>query len=225
MIFLSVFLFSMIARAETGPTTFPVFLRQGFSCVLEFDSAPKRIVVGDLQSFQVEKMDRSLVVRSLTAYATSNMFVYFDAGDPRLFVLTASEDAEPTLYRKFESPKLTENKLTPSRVNTRTAFEGARLISAKFDAKKDYLTVDAELSAGNKSALRPEWELIRLTFDNTKISPVKSWSERKEIQRDSKVKVRFIFAKPNVPKNLSALKIIIPLNGQESPILLNLGGK
>jgi len=220
-----IFFISRLAIADSTPISFPLFLRQGFSCVLEFESAPKRVVVGDQQSFQVEKMERSLVVRSLTAYASSNMFVYFDSGDPRLFVLTASEDAEPTLYRKFENLKIVEKKIEAPKVVTKATVDGARLVSAKFDAKKDYLTVDAELSAGGKGAIRPEWELARLKFGDTVLKPTKTWAERKEVQRDSKVKARFIFAKPNIPKNLSTTKLVLPVARQAIPISISLGGK
>ena len=97
-------LFPMLAFAAAPPTPFPVFLKSGFSSVLDFEEAPTRVVLGDAQSFQVEKFERSLVVRALTPYASSNMFVYFRSAEPRLFVLTASEDAEPTYYKKFEEP-------------------------------------------------------------------------------------------------------------------------
>jgi hypothetical protein len=214
-----------LVDAVGSPTAFPLFLRQGFSCVLEFESTPTRVVVGDLQSFQVEKMEQSLVVRARTSYATSNMFVYFDKGEPRLFVLTASEDAEPTLYRRFESIKVTEKKVDAPKLITRVTVDNIRLSSARFDIKKDYLTVEVEISAGSKSPIRPTWNLARLKFGDSVIAPTKTWAERKEIQRDSKVKARFIFTKPNVPKNLDATKLILPLNGQATPLSLNLGGK
>ena len=86
------------------PIPFPVFLRAGFSTVLEFDDAPVKVVLGDPNSFHLEKLDKSLVLQTLAPYATTNMFVYFKKLEPRLFVVTASEDAEPTYYRKFETP-------------------------------------------------------------------------------------------------------------------------
>src|SRR5476651_1017859 len=97
---------SLVATgAEVTPIApimpFPVFLKAGFSSVLEFEEVPVRVVLGDGQSFQVEKVERSLVVRTLSPYAASNMFVYFKDTAPRLFVLTASEDANPTYYKKF----------------------------------------------------------------------------------------------------------------------------
>ena len=216
------FVESVLANAALTP--FPLFLRQGFSCVLEFDSAPKQVVVGDQQNFQVEKMERSLVIRSLATQATSNMFVYFDSGEPRLFVLKAAEDAEPTLYRKFDTEKKSAEKKLPAQ-KAKIAREGIFLISAKFDPKKDYLTVDVGVSAGSKSFLQPIWEAVRLKFSDTNIVPNKTWAERKEVQRDSKVKARFIFTKPNVPKDLSTTSLIVPLSGRTTPLSLNLGGK
>lgn len=220
----SLLLLSVPAEASQSPTSFPLFLRQGFSCVLEFDSAPKRVVIGDLQSFQVEKMEKSLVVRSLVAYASSNMFVYFETGDPRLFVLTASEDAEPTLFQKFESIKLPEKKVEVPKVSAKAIQEGIQLTSAKFNAQKDYLTVDARITAGSSGVIKPNWDLVRLKGGEVTVAPIKIWAERKEIQRDASLKVRFIFAKPNVRKDLKAVKLILPLHGRTTPFSLNLGG-
>lgn len=212
------------AEASLPPTSFPLFLRQGFSCVLEFDSVPKRVVIGDLQSFQVEKMEKSLVVRSLVAYASSNMFVYFESGDPRLFVLTASEDAQPTLFQKFESIKVPEKKIE-AKVTARVGQEGIQLISAKFNAQKDYLTVDARITAGSAAAIKPTWELVRLKSGDATAAPIKTWAERKEIQKDANLKARFIFAKPNVRKDLKDVKLILPIQARATPFSLNLGGK
>lgn len=223
---LFVFLFlSIPAEASQPPTSFPLFLRQGFSCVLEFDSVPKRVVIGDLHSFQVEKMEKSLVVRPLVSYATSNMFVYFETGDPRLFVLAASEDAEPTLFQKFESIKVPEKKVEGSKVVARPVRERIQLISAKFNAQKDYLTVDARITAGSASAIKPSWHLVRLKGGEVTVAPLKTWAERKEIQRDATLKARFIFAKPNVRKDLKDVKLTLPIQGRTTPFFLNLGGK
>lgn len=221
----SFLLLSIPAEASQAPTSFPLFLRQGFSCVLEFESAPKRVVIGDLQSFQVEKMEKSLVVRSLTAYASSNMFVYFETGDPHLFVLTASEDAQPTLFHKFESTKLPEKKAESPKALARPGLEGIQLVSAKFNAQKDYLTVDARITAGSAGAVKPKWDLVRLRSGEVTAVPIKTWAERKEIQKDANLKARFVFAKPNVRKDLKDVKLILPIQGRTTPFSLNLGGK
>ncbi len=219
------FLFGVPAEAAVPPTSYPLFLRQGFSCVLEFDKAPKRVVIGDLQSFQVEKMETSLVVRALVPYASSNMFVYFESSEPRLFVLSASEDAEPTLYRKFESPKVQEPKLERPKIVAVARSEGFRVVSANFDKKKDYLTIEAQLSAGNSAPLKPIWDLVRLKSGETAIAPLKTWAERKEVMKDSTVRARFIFAKPNVKRDLKDVRLVLPIHGRTNPFSLLMGGK
>lgn len=221
------FLFALLSipgEAALPPVSYPLFLKQGFSCVLEFDKVPKRVVIGDLQSFQVEKMENSVVVRAITAYASSNMFIYFDTGEPRLFVLTASEDAEPTLYRKFETPKPPEVKATPSTLPSAGKGSGIFLVSAKFDARKDYLTVDARIVAGGGGAIRPDWSLARLKYGDSVLAPMKAWAERKEVQKDSGIRARFIFAKPNVRRDLKDSKLVLPVPGRTA-LTLNLGGK
>ena len=214
---------SSIAAGANSPTTFPVFLKMGFSSVLEFDEAPTRVVLGDAQTFQVERLERSLVIRALAPYATSNMFVYFRAEPPRLFVLTSSEDAEPTYYKSFEAPKIkkAESVSEPARPRYPSSA-GTRLLTAQFDDKKDYLTVEVLIAADSKEALRPKWEWVRLIYNRAAISPDKVWAERKEVQKDSRVRARFIFIKPNIPRNLAGTGLVIPLQGQANPLRVTL---
>lgn len=221
-----IFLFPIVAlAASVPPTPFPVFLKAGFSSILEFDDAPTRVVLGDSQSFQVEKLDHSLVIKTLTNYAASNMFVYFKEEEPRLFVLTASEDAQPTYYRKFESPlPLKKEYVAMSPSVRRMLKRPSQILSAQFDAKKDYLTVDAEISADSSGILKPNWSLVRLTFNGSANAPFKLWSERKDIQKDSCVRVRFIFVKPNVPRDLKGAALVIPLLGEARALTLWLRG-
>ena len=221
-------LFPTVAFANAlAPTPFPVFLKIGFSSVLEFEEAPVRVVLGDAQSFQVEKAEHSLVVRTLAPYAASNMFVYFKESEPRLFILTASEDASPTYYKKFESqappkpipkPDVSRSLVIPK--------AGGRILKAEFDTKKDYLTVEFDLAADSKEPVKPNWSWVRLRYNKSAIVPYKLWAERKEIQKDARVKARLIFAKPNVPRNLQDVAVVIPLQGNPTPITLQLrGGK
>lgn len=210
----------------------PLFLKQGFSSIIEFDVNPLKIVIGDNQAFQIEKMDKSLVIRALTSYATSNLFVYFKEAPPKLFTLTVSEDTTPSLYSKFEvvlpkaeSSKFTTEKQSDSLSKPKYKTE-LKLTSAKFDKAKDYLTVDYVISADSTNLLVPKWELIRLAQGDKKIAPYKIWSERQEVQKDSTVKARLIFLRPNIDKSLNQSSIIIPLNGKSDVLNLKLkGGK
>ena len=217
-----------LALASLTPTQqaapMPVFLRLGFSSVLEFEDAPTRVVLGDSQAFQVERLDKSLVLRTLVAYATSNMFAYFKEAPPKLFVLTASEEAEPTYFRKIEVPKAL---LAPPQPTQRAGIVAVKagvsqIVSAIFDPKKDYLTVETKLCADSNGILRPNWNLIRLRYQTGVIVPFKLWAERKEIQKDATVRARFIFAKPNIPRDLTDVALIVPIEGQVTPLSLNL---
>jgi hypothetical protein len=209
------------------PQTFPVFLKQGFSTVLEFENAPKRIVLGDSQNFQVERMEKSLVVRALAPFATGNLFVFFDSGEPRVFVLTASEDAEPTLYRKFEEvkplpPPPQKSLWVRHNNNTNNNERGLVLRSTTFDVKKDYLTLDALITADSSRPLRPEWKKARLKFKSQLMTPTKLWAERKEVQTDSSIRARFIFAKPNLPRDFGGAVLVIPLLGEPKALSVEL---
>ncbi len=211
----------------------PLFLKLGFSSVVEFSENPTRVIVGDSQSFQVEKADKSLVIRTLVSYATTNLFVYFKTAQPKLFTLTASEDANPSLYNKFDltppkpilDEKLSDVKsvITTSTKNTKNIFKsGVKLKSTIFDKSKDYLTIDFLISADGKSLIQPKWDLIRLASGKNKIAPFKVWSERKDIQKDSAIKARLIFLRPDIEKSLKNCYIIIPLKGRSDVFHLNL---
>ena len=212
-------LFPLFSFADTQvpPTPFPVFLREGFSTILEFEEAPSRVVLGDSQSFQIEKLERSIVIKTLEPYAVSNMFVYFKSKTPRLFVLNAAEDAEPTYYKKFETLKPPAPKLITSRLK-RAAF----LRATYFDKKKDHLSVEISITADAAAKILPEWNKVRLLYKDTRTEPKTLWAERKEIQKDSGARARFVFIRPNVPKDLKGVSLVIPIQGQTKPFIVNL---
>lgn len=227
---LSLLLISTTYATEVTNSPFPVFLKLGFSSVLEFDSTPAQVVLGDSASFQVEKLESSLVVRSLTTDAITNMFVYLTNGQVKSFTLTASEDAVPTLISSF---KTIVAKARPSTTKKPTpkgqAYyykKGARLIRAQFDKKKDFLTVEVSISADSKTSITPRWEIVELRHKDLVFKAKTMWAERKVVQKDSTVKARFVFMRPNISSNFSESYIQIPVVGYASPIRLNLkGGK
>ncbi len=201
----------------------PVFLKSGFSSVLEFEETPTKVILGDSQAFQVEKLDRSLVVRTVAPYATSNLFVYFKEAAPKLFVLTAAEDAEPTYFRKFENPTPPQTKESKN-FSVRSIPVVSRVVSANWDAKKDYLTIELILAANSRSLMKPKWDLIRLRHLTNTQAPFKLWSERKEAQKDAAIRARLIFSKPNIPRDLNKALVIVPLEGDSNPLTLSLRG-
>lgn len=210
--------------AQLPPAPLPIFLKEGFSSVLEFEETPTRIVLGDGQMFQVEKMEKSLVIRTLAPFATTNMFVYFQKKEPRLFVLTASEDAQPTFYKSFQEQTPPLKPPAPVPRASPAAPRGARVLSLRFDSKKDYLTIDFAIRAGTDAALRPKWKLSRLQISSSVVAPSKLWAERKEVQKNAEVRARLIFTKPNVPRDLSAATLLVPLEGGIDPIRISLKG-
>jgi hypothetical protein len=225
MLWLKLLLVQTAFAASIGPTPFPIFLKEGFSTILEFEEVPTQVVLGDANLFQVEKLNQSIVIKPLVAYATTNMFVYFKTKEARLFILAASVDAEPTYYKKFESPipRVVEKTETKS-AGSRAIRLGTRITSVAFDAKKDYLTVDLILSAGARARIAPNWDQVRLRFRNKTETPMKLWSERREAQRDSSIRARFVFAKPNVPADLKDVSLVVPVKGDPKAISLALKG-
>lgn len=228
-------LFSLSVCANTLDTALqtphPLFLKQGYSAIIEFSESPIRVVVGDHRSFQVEKMDKSLVVRPLVVSASSNLFVYFKDAPPKLFTLNASDDNTPTLFVRFDLSltkmiqKNTQSTETKNKqpIKTKISYtEGLKLKSAVFDKTKDYLTIDYLISAG-QSKIEPIWEEIFISSAGQKIKPYKIWSERSDIQKDTEVKARLTFLRPDVSKLLKNVSVIVPLKNRIDVLKLNLG--
>ncbi|MBL7557649.1 MAG: hypothetical protein JNM24_17600 [Bdellovibrionaceae bacterium] len=214
-----IIIFSQITfAANATPTTFPVFLKEGFSSILEFEESPTQVVLGDQNLFLVERLGKSIVLKPLTPYATTNMFVYFKAKETKLFILTASEEAEPTFYKKFD-PVVATSPVASAKSNlpVRKYNKGIQIASTNYDAKKDYLTVDFFIAADSTGKVAPRWDLIRLKFKDKMISPSKLWSERREAQRDSRIKARLIFTKPNVSADLKDVSIVVPSKTDSKP--------
>jgi hypothetical protein len=218
LIFFSTFIYA----AEVSSPPFPVFLKTGFSSVIEFEEKPTRIVLGDPNSFQVERLGNSIAVRPLTDYAVSNLFVYFMSTPKKILLLKASEDVEPTFYKKFETimPKVLKVDKPQSTVRKREL----KILSTQFDIKKDYLIVEVALSADRQGKIFPKWEGVRMQSGSSYITPSKLWSERKEVQRDAMTKARFIFIKPNVSKDLKNVSLIVPVKGESNPFVVKLRG-
>lgn len=218
----TMFLSQMAFAMNIGPTPFPVFLKEGFSSILEFEEAPTQVVLGDKNLFQVEKLERSIVIKPLTSYASTNMFVYFKKKEARLFILTASEDNEPTYFKKFTSPTPSRSAAGPSKKVPRVYRRSAVVNKSAFDKKKDFLTVDFEISADSTAKINPDWDRIRLKHKDRYSTPSKLWSQRREVQRDSSIKARLIFTKPNIPYDLKDVSIVVPIKGSTKPFLVNL---
>lgn len=216
------------ARAEVSlPTSIPIFLKQGFSTVLEFREAPTKVVLGDATSFQVEKLDTSIAIKPLAPYATTNMLVYFKNEPMRIFILSAAEEAEPTLFKSFKQNAISISSTpNPSRsvstVRVPKTQTGLTLIAVISDKKKDYVTVDFWVSSSG-GKLIPDWNLVRLNFGSNVSKPSKVWSERREVQSGTHVKARAIFSRPNL--QMKNAMLILPLVGKTKGLMLNVGGK
>jgi|GEM_PF-1287301 len=222
----SVILTQAMAAASMGPTAFPVFLKEGFSSILEFEEAPSQVVLGDQNLFQVERLNRSIVIKPLSPYATTNMFVYFKAKETKLFLLVASEESEPTYYKKFSSvlPPVIAPKKSPTTkiMSQEKNVKEVQLHGMELDKKKDYLTVDFTISSDSSGKIAPSWELVRLKSKDRTIAPLKLWSERREVQRDTRIRARAIFQKPNVSSDLKETSLIVPVKGSTKAMTLNL---
>lgn len=214
-----------VAATSLGPVPFPVFLKEGFSSVLEFEEAPTQVVLGDQNQFQVERLNKSIVIKPLASDAATNMFVYFKTKETRLFLLKASEDAEPTFYKKFESFVSPPVKAGATKSAQRKPPPlGIHISKAAFDKKKDYLTVDFLIAADSSGKIIPSWDQVKLKYKERQLSPSKLWSERREVQSSSAIKARLIFTKPDIPKDFSAVSLVIPLKDSKRTLSAQLKG-
>ena len=219
-------LFSNLAIAvNLPPISSPIFLKEGFSSILQFDEAPREVVLGDQKAFFVQKLSDSLVIKPLMPNAVSDMFVYFPDEPPRLFVLTANNHNAPTFFKEFTSihapptgfmrPKFGRSRIAPARA-LRVYRQMLRVLSAKFSSKKSYLTISAVITANRFRRLKPEWKSVHLEYQGRIILPKKLWSERREIEKDSSIRCRFIFLKPNLSRSMRLVNLVIPLSDKHS---------
>ncbi len=223
MILLFHFIVSLAAQAqESQPMTTPIFVKPGFSSVLEFPSTPTQAVIGDANLFQIERLNRSLVIKSLVLEGQSNLLVYFQSGPPKSFILTASEKSEPTFYKKIGVSVIASPR---TRGVAERNYRATQVISKSFDAKKDYLTIEYILVSASGSKAKPDWENIYLKMKDKKTRSHSSWSERKEVQRDTSVRAKVVFQTPDVPRSLAGVSLVLPMLEGGSPIEFKLGGK
>lgn len=218
LFFIYALLFASMVIADTS-APFPIFLKTGFSSVVEFNESPSQIVLGDTRSFQVEKLNKSLAVRSNISNSQSNMFVYFNGKEPYIFILTSSDDASPTFYKKFDFPV---KKVAPPKpvINYATRKRSIRIVSSVFDSKKDALNVEVLFAADSTAKISPTWEKARIRYKGKEIKPKELWSEREVVQKDSLVKARFAFLRPDIPRSLRDVSFAIPIKESNSIALL-----
>ena len=211
-------LFPRAVRAEIVSAS-PVFLKMGFSTVIEFDLIPIHVVIGDSSSFQVERLKKSIIIKPLVMEGSTNLLVYFKNQRKKLFILRASEDANPNYYKRFNFI------LAAPKAGNKVYFEGIKIISRKFSSKKDYFKLIVQVSAGYAKRVLPIWRKAYLKYNGSVIKPARTWSERKSIQRDSFVFASFLWRLPNIPRNLKGVHLILPVHKRKKPFILNLGKK
>lgn len=214
-----ILILSVLGFASDIKSPFPIFMREGFSTILEFEQTPTKVVLGDQSLFQVEKVDKSIVIRPVAAYASTNMFVYFKESAPKLLLLQASEEFEPLYYKKFESMPPKPIKSTPKAFSS---LNGLNVTSAKFDSKKDYLIVDFEVGGESAGKIVPNWGLLRLVNADKNIKPSKLWSERNQIEPGTRVKGRAEFIRPGIGSKNFVTKLVLPLKSGSHPLTANL---
>lgn len=223
MIILLLVLSSSLAKANETIQSKPIFLKPGFSSVIEFETTPTQVVIGDNSSFQVEKLRKSIVVRPLVDETTTNMLVYFSRSKPMLFILNSSQDSNPTLYRKIASPtKQVKRKVQTKKTKKKRYRRRTFIRKIDFDSKGDRLSITLGMSADWRMPIKPIWKSIKIRTRSKMLVPSKIWSQRKVVQPDSEVFSQFIFIRPGISKSLKDCHIIIPLVGYKKPLILAL---
>lgn len=226
-------LHSLVASnaALSAPAPVPLFLKAGYSSVLEFEEAPARVVIGDAGSFQVERMEKSILVRPVVEEASTNLVVYFKVSGPRMFILKATPDEEPAMYRKYVSVKeapaasiSSKKKLSTGPVHSeiRPAKKMTRVTRATLDQKGDYLIVEASFAAPAITRMSPQWKQSKISYKGKDQKPSKIWAEREVVQPGATIRAKFVFNSPEVPKSLAGVTLSVPVQGKYQAIELKL---
>lgn len=196
-----------VVAAVAGPVApLPVFLKFGFSSVLDFESSPKRVVIGDPLNFQVERAGNSIVMRPLATSAVTNLFVYFEKGEPRQFVLTASEDAEPSMYRKIEREAVLP--VVASKPKTQSAKAPLRAKYRKVSPTE--FEVSLVISGNSARLIDPSWPKIFLQIGGSKKKPIKIWAADRLIRPKNSVAVKLSFEGEVSASALKDANVVVP---------------
>lgn len=215
---LFVFVFTSVAVADPAP--YPIFLKPGFSSVLEFDKAPSKVVLGDAEAFQIERLESSIVIRPKTDDAVTNLFVYFEKVPPKMFLLRSSSEADPALYRKFQAAAPPRGAESPG--SSKAPRRASAIRSVSVDPKKEFVLIEAEFIGTGRSALRPSWNSAKLKIGRNSIAPTKTWVERREIPPGAAVRARFTFEHDRVPEGANGSMLVIPMGGGSEQLILPL---
>ena len=229
---LFIIVISTPALAARPIVAYPLFLKKGYSGVVNFTESPARVVLGDSKLFQIERLKSSLIIRPLFEEATSNLFVFFKTADPKLFLLSAKKDADPNFYLDFDYPvratPVGQYETKPKLFTHSSAGVGFRVIEKNFSDKRDYLLLKVGIRNNDYSLLNPIWDASRLKYKGKFFAPSKVWAERKSIFKSSEVRATFEFTRPGVLESMEGVELVIPLSDSfplNFPLKSSIGGK
>jgi hypothetical protein len=155
LIFLATLLLIFTFQARANPTksislkdnqVTTIKTAPGYSTILQFDSRPLSVILGDQDAFKVEYIGNGLAIKPILKHSRSNLFV-FTVNDRFNFkvVTTSSNDVDYIVQvkKKTESPKKILNK--------RVTSQGIEFIIKKSEIleNKDLL-ISFSISSKNK---------------------------------------------------------------------------
>lgn len=102
----------------------------GYSTLLQFDSRPNQVIVGDQDSFKVEYAGNSIAIKPVLSGVSTNLFIVTDY-DKFNFRISSGQGFEPDyilrVKRKKELPQESSSGLITRMVNASTERSGVAL--------------------------------------------------------------------------------------------------
>ena len=133
----------------------------GIATIIQVPDRPNSVVVGDLEAFKVEYLDRAITIKPLHRGVKSNLYVYTDYRRFNVQLVSGTEEsADYVVY--LENPKTKDDLAKPSLIWTifkgRLASDVLTLETKRLGrAKNGLLIVEFQLRALKHEIVKPEW--------------------------------------------------------------------
>lgn len=151
----------------------PIQTAVGIATIIQLPERPSSVVIGDLDSFKVEYLDKAITVKPLHEKAKSNLYLYTDWKRYNVMLSTGLQSAAD--YVVYLKPRVNEQKLQND-LTTWTSFR-AKITSFPFSletnriglANEGVILVEFSIRSQRSEVFNPDWIWIS---QNGRVRPI-----------------------------------------------------
>ncbi|MDZ4083380.1 MAG: TrbG/VirB9 family P-type conjugative transfer protein [Bdellovibrionales bacterium] len=198
----------------------------GFSTLLQFETRPSQVIVGDQDSFKVEYIGDAIAIKPLMSGVATNLFVVTQAGkfnfrisavrglepDYVLRIKRKSEDLAPgstALQTRLSNSQLSKNGLTLSLKSVASTQSNSVLIFSfdvkSMDRQRSFEPGDFEIIQGDRSISIESIYLDRILLKRGELLNGMILIRRSAVQRSQK-----IWLKVSEGRNKQGIQLLTP---------------